>query len=75
MDLVVNNTTPPGTERTFLSPPDATTLSTLYAADVYAALGFGPIYERDAATIGKAILHTAMNACLKHSKGGVPDGI
>ena len=70
MESIVCNTTPPCLERKFIAPPDASTLSTLYAADIYAALGLGNLYQRDAESIGKAVLHVAMNTCLKHSKGG-----
>jgi hypothetical protein len=59
----------------FWNPPfTPSQLSTFYADDVYLALGFGLLTGPEAETIGKAVLHTAMNACLKHSKGGGQDG-
>ena len=51
-------------------PLDASTLSAIYADDIYHSLGFGNLTLLEASVIGKAVLHTAMNACLKHSKGG-----
>lgn len=45
-------------------------LSTFYAYDTYLTLGLGELTLKEAEQIGKSVLHTAMNACLKHSKGG-----
>jgi hypothetical protein len=56
-------------DRWFAEPFTPTQLSLFYVDDIYQILGLGILTASDAEILGKSVLHTAMNTCLKHSKG------